>query len=328
MLIGVVTMSTSQVVSPARARQHRVSPVNRLASSVLLAYLRHCPVERGKWRLMRLVGPFLLVELEPALFIRPLGLSIVEVEIIRRGMFEPETVHAFAALLAPGMTVLDVGANVGQFTLVAARRVGPSGRVHAFEPTPELAAHILRNLDLNGLENVAVNAIAVSDEAGRATLHLVQPDDPGENSIVDPSPGARTLEVPTVTLDGYIAEHEVGRVDVIKIDIEGAEIPALRGAPGLLSGDESPVLVLEFHPKTLAFSGHTPDDLLGLLNSHGYAFYPIAAYGLHTHDPYLNGIAAKPEHMDRFPALRRWQQRPLSSWDPALPRTLTYIPLQ
>ncbi|MBV8311754.1 MAG: hypothetical protein JO344_15330, partial [Planctomycetaceae bacterium] len=83
----------------------------RLASSVLLGYLRHAPFERGKYRLMRLVGPSLLVELEPFLFMRPLGLSFVEVEIIRRGMFEPETVRAFAALLAPGMNVMDVGAN-------------------------------------------------------------------------------------------------------------------------------------------------------------------------------------------------------------------------
>lgn len=294
---------------------------------MLLGYLRYAPLERGKYRLMRLVGPSLLVELEPGLFIRPLGLSAVEVGIIRKGMFEPETVRAFAALLAPGMTVMDVGANVGQFTLVAARRVGPSGRVHAYEPTPELAAHILRNLELNGLGNVAVNAVAVSDMAGRASLHFVELDDPGENSIVNPSPGTRTLEVPTVTLDGYLAEHAVGTVSVIKMDIEGAEMPALLGARNLLSGDDSPVLVLELNPKTLAYSGHGPGDFLALLASFGYDFYPIASYSLHTHDPYMNGIAAKPEHRDRFPALRRWQQQPLSNWDPFVMRTFTYFPL-
>jgi hypothetical protein len=69
---------------------------------------------------MRLAGSSLLVESEPRRFIRPLGLSTVEVGIIRKGMFEPETVRAFAALLAPGMTGLDVGASVGLFTLVAA----------------------------------------------------------------------------------------------------------------------------------------------------------------------------------------------------------------
>ena len=299
----------------------------KLASDLVLGYIRHAPFERGKYRLMRLLGPSLLIELEPGLFIRPLGLSTVEVAIIRRGMFEPETVRAFAALLDAGMTVLDVGANVGLFTLVAARRVGPTGSVHAFEPTPELAEHIHRNLELNGLENVAVNPIAVSDTSGHATLHLVEAGDPGENSIVNPSPGALTLEVATVTLDNYIAEHNIGRVDVIKIDIEGAEMPALLGARELLSHDESPVLVLEFHPSTLAYGGHCPDDMLGLLASHGYAFFPIAAYSLQTHDPYMNGIAAKPEHTDRFPALQRWRQQPLQGWDPGKFKSLEYLPL-
>ena len=104
-------------------------------------------------------------------------------------------------------------------------------------------------------------------------------------------------------------------------------MPAFRGARDLLSSEDSPVLVLEFHPTTLRYSGHSPDDMLGLLNSYGYAFYPIAVYSLHTHDPYLNGIAAKPGHINRFPALRRWQQRPLASWDPALLKTLTCPPL-
>ena len=95
----------------------------------------------------------------------------------------------------------------------------------------------------------------------------------------------------------------------------------------LLSGGDSPVLVLDLNPKTLAYSGHGPGDFLALLASFGYGlFYPIASYSLHTHDPYMNGIAAKPEHRDRFPALRRWQQQPLSSWDPGILKTLKYFP--
>jgi FkbM family methyltransferase len=251
----------------------------------------------------------------------------VDVDIMRRGTFEPETLHAFAALLAPGMTVLDIGANVGLFTVVAARRVGPTGRVHAFEPTPELAAHISSNLELNDLGNVAVNELAISDSDGHATLHFAEPNDPGENSIVNCTPGVRTLKVATVTIDDYIGRCRVGRVDVIKMDIEGAEMAALRGGPKLLSGDNSPVLVLEFHPSTLAYGGHSPDDLLGLLASYGYAFYPIAAYSVQTHDPYMNGIGAKPDHVDRLPALRRWRQRPLSTWDAGILKALEYIPL-
>ena len=324
-----MTTSISESITRSRnGRWHRVNPAMKLASSVLLGYLRHAPFERGKWRLMRLVGPSLLIELEPGLFIRPLGLSAVEVGIIRSGMFEPETVRAFAALLSPGMTVMDIGANVGQFTLVAAGRVGPNGRVHAFEPTPELATHILSNLELNGLENVTVNEIAVSEVAGRAMLHFAEPGDPGENSIVNLVPGSQALEVSTITLDGYVASRGIGRVDVIKMDIEGAEMPALRGARDLLSGDDSPVLVLECHPKTLAFTGQSPDDMLRLLDSYGYSLYPIAVYSKHTPDPYFNAIAATSRHFDMFPVLRRWQQRPISSWDPALQKTLEYLPLE
>ena len=275
----------------------------KIASSALLDHLRHATFERGKYYPMRLEALSLLVELEPGLFMRPLGFPNVDLGIIRQGTIEPETVHAFAALLAPGMTVLDVGANVGLFTLVAAHRVGPTGRVHAFEPTPELAAHIVRNLELNGLENIAVNPIAISDTLGHATLHMPEPDDPGENSIVYSTPGARTREVFTVTLDDYVDRHRIGRVDVIKIDIAGAEMLALHGAAGLLSGDGSPVLVMELRPTMLAHSGLCPDDMLELLASYGYAFYPIAVDSAHTHDSYLNGIAAKPGHFDGFPAL-------------------------
>jgi FkbM family methyltransferase len=317
-------MSTVTKGPGVQTRQHRVNRVSRLASSLVLGYIRRSPFERGKYRLMRLVGPSLIVELEPGLFMRLRGLSAVEVEIIRRGMFEPETVRTFAALLTSGMTIMDIGANVGLFTLVAAARVGATGRVYALEPTPELVAHVRVNLELNGLKNVNVHEVAVSDTTGRAILHFAEPDDPGENSIINAVPGARSLEVPTVTLDDYVARHGISQVDVIKMDIEGAEMPALRGARDLLSDHDSPVLVLECHPKTLAFTGQSPDDMLSLLASYGYSLYPIAVYSQQTHDPYLNGIAAKPWHFDKFPALHQWQQLPLSSWDQAVKLRRTF----
>ena len=296
--------------------------MTRLASSVLLSYLRHSPFERGKWRLMRLVGPSLLIELERGLFIRPLGLSALELELVRTGTHEPETIQAFAALLAPGMTVIDLGANIGQYTLVAARRVGPQGRVHAFEPTPSLAEHVRRNLELNALGNATVHAVAVSDARGRAKLQFVETSEPNMNSIVLDTRANGELVVPTVTLDEFVAEHAVGSVGVIKIDIEGAEMKALHGATGLLTAGDSPVLVLELNPLTLMYTGHSPDDLLRLLGSYGYAFYPIAAYNLQTHDPFLNGVAAKPHHFERFPALKRWQQRPISTWNSSILKAL------
>ena len=158
-------------------------------------------------------------------------------------------------------------------------------------------------------------------------MHVIEASEPQLSSIINGSPDAGGIEVPAIALDDFVAEHLIRPVDVIKMDIEGAELRAIRGAKTLLTGVDSPVLVLELNPKTLEYSGHRPDDLLGLLISYGYAFYPIAVYCLHTHDPFLNGVAAKPGHFDRFPALQRWQQQPLSSWDPAILKTLKYLPL-
>ena len=226
------------------------------------------------------------------------------------------------------MTVIDLGTNIVQYTQVAAQTVGPQGRVHAFEPTPSLAAHVCRNLELNRLENATVHAVAVSDAPGQVTLNLVEANEPNMNSIVTSTPAEGAILVPTVTLDDFAAKHSIETDDVVKMDLEAAALQALRGATNLLAGTDSPVLVLELNPKTLALSGHRAEDLLELLTDYGYAFHPIAAYCLHTDVPFLNGIAAKAVHVDLFPALARWKQQPLSGWNPAVLTTLTHIPLR
>jgi FkbM family methyltransferase len=272
-----------------------------MVSNLVLGYVRHCPVERGKWRLMRMANRFLVVRLAPDVFMRIAGTSNVEMEIARKGVFEGETVELFLKVLAPGMTVLDVGANVGQYTLLAAGRVGPSGQVHAFEPTPRVAAKLRASVRLNGFGNVTVSETAVSDRCGEATLYFVEDD--GENNILAPEPGySASVTVPTITLDEYLASNGINHVDVIKMDIEGAEPSALRGAPRLLSGDQAPLLFVEVNPRTLAFSKAGVDDLVGLLEQHGYIVGTIATYG--TNDPWMNAIAFKPAHQQRWPILR------------------------
>jgi FkbM family methyltransferase len=209
------------------------------------------------------------------------------------------------------MTVFDVGANIGQYTLLAARRVGPQGQVHAFEPTPHVIAQLRHNVALNQLGNVRINPVAVSDHSGKATLYYFEGTDAGENTIMDAAGGTACGTVPTVTLDDYVAERGLRRVDVIKMDIEGAELLALQGASDLLSGENAPLLLMEVHAKTLGFSGLNMEQLLGLLGKHGYSFYPLATYGQDTPDPWTNGLAAKPVHHERFPVFRAWQLKPM-----------------
>jgi FkbM family methyltransferase len=293
-------------MTASQQRTAKVSWMTRIASALVTGYIRHFPFERTKWRLMQMARSFLVVELHPGVFMRLANVTVIEKEIVREGMFERETVEVFLALLSSGMTVLDVGANIGQYTLVAAHAVGPYGQVHAFEPTAEIASELRCNVALNEFQNVTINEVAVADSRGEQLLYCTDPGSPGTNTIMNPvEQPCTTSKVRTVTLDDYLAERGVSDVDVMKLDVEGAELLVLRGAERLLRGPRAPVLLLEVNPRTLALSGSSAELLLELLKDWGYTYYPIATYGVQTHDPWANGLAAKPAHFDRFSNLQR-----------------------
>jgi FkbM family methyltransferase len=211
------------------------------------------------------------------------------------------------------MTVFDVGANIGQYALLSASRVGQAGRVHAFEPTPETCAELRRNIKLNGFGNVTVNEAAVSDSVGEASIFYREADNPGGNTIFDASFGCPSAQISTLTLDSYVLERGISKVDLIKMDIEGAEVVAFKGARQLLSAKNAPLLVLEVNPLALSFSGSSQQEMLGLLEQCGYHYYPISSYGDAGSNPWTNGVAAKPFHWDHFPALRKWGLQPIHS---------------
>ena len=156
------------------------------------------------------------------------------------GTHEPAVQKALVAVLRPGMTVWDVGAHTGFFTVLCSRRVGPSGRVHAFEPGRVTRARLERTIELNGCRNVQVHPCAVGGERAEGVLH-----DVGRSAQATlrrrHGPGS-TVEVRTVA-DLW---DELGPPDVIKIDAEGVEVPIVEGSAGLLDG--APVsIVVEIH---------------------------------------------------------------------------------
>jgi FkbM family methyltransferase len=204
----------------------------------------------------------------------------------------------FTQLLRPGMTVVDAGANIGEYTLVAARRVAPGGSVHAFEPTPAVVDWLRRNVALNDLHNVVINPVALSNAAGDVELFF-DPMEPVSNSIVSLWHATGVATVPATTLDEYVGRAGLAAVDVLKIDVEGAEIMALEGAGRLLAGEEAPIILVEANEGTLARSGRTMRDLIALLEGHGYACGTIDFHGGDAR--YSNLLAAKPAHRRRFP---------------------------
>jgi FkbM family methyltransferase len=163
-------------------------------------------------------------------------------------VYETPKVGALRARLRPGDVFVDVGANKGDFSLLAARLMGDAGRVIAVEPEPENAAWIERSVARNGYRCIEVVRVALAESNGEATLHLGEKS--GWHSLVT-TEGVATVgrvTVPTRSLDALLAERGVARVDVIKIDVEGAEARVFDGAAATLGGAHPMTVLLDVHP--------------------------------------------------------------------------------
>lgn len=182
--------------------------------------------------------------------------------------YESATTDLFRQILKPGMTVIDVGANVGYFSLLAADLVGSSGTVYAFEPEPENNTLLLTNIEINSYTNIRAKKVAVSNTCGSTDFFLSELDN-GSHSIYEA--GARgvaaTLSVETTTLDAFIEEEEWPVVDLLKIDVEGAELMVLEGMELLNKRSNRIRLILEYCPFLIQAAGANPLELLQKLTS-------------------------------------------------------------
>lgn len=189
-----------------------------------------------------------------------------------RERYEPE-LRVLAPHLPSGGVMIDIGANIGIYTLVAARLVGPYGRVLAFEPAAEAHETLMANLEANSFTNVLAWRLALTDAIG--TARLSHEPDASRNAILTGPPGTDDYEeVETGTLDAIDARERLPRVDLIKVDVEGAEELALRGAAGVLAR-HSPVVIFEVNPEAAARLGLRGDGAWKALAGMGYRFYGI-----------------------------------------------------
>lgn len=147
------------------------------------------------------------------------------------GTYERQLQTLFLETLRPGAIVLDIGANVGFFSLLASKLVGSSGHVYAFEPLPRNLYYLERHVRLNDATNISVQSFAITSETGRARFGS------GENASQTRLAADGEIAIATFSLDDLIAAGRIPVPDFIKMDIEGAESDALRGASKLLDGD-------------------------------------------------------------------------------------------
>lgn len=169
------------------------------------------------------------------------------------GTYEPDVAAAVRRLAPAGSTAYDLGANLGYTSLLLAGAVGPEGRVLAFEPFPENVRRLREAVALNGLEHrVEVIETAVGDRDGRGTFKVHPSGSMGRLTERGSDPaGAPTVEVDVVRLDSFVTNRGAPAPLLVKIDLEGGEVAALRGMPHLLR-ESQPILLIELHGAQVA----------------------------------------------------------------------------
>jgi FkbM family methyltransferase len=208
-----------------------------------------------------------------------------------RGAYSGAQLKVLANILRPGGVFLDLGANHGEFSVVASRLVGMHGHVFSFEPSPIMRRRLEQNIDLNGLTNINVEPVALANQPGR--FDLFAPTNAfRDGTRHDGLPSLylkkcanrkdieamTSVQVDVTTLDEWANTRQRLHVDVIKLDIEGAELPALKGGVSLIKRCR-PALIIELNAVTSAAAGYRTEDLVNWLQLHSYELRRIESNG-------------------------------------------------
>lgn len=207
---------------------------------------------------------------------------LAEPLFVGRG-FEEEELRLVRRLVRPGMTAFDVGANVGLYAVLLGKAVGPAGRVFAFEPFAQTAGYLRQNLRLNGLENVQVAEVALGEREGVADFHVFPDGCDVYNSLgaarrpVERIEAELVVRVPVTTIDDFVRAAGIGRVDAIKVDVEGAEEKVIRGAAETLRANPHAVLLSELYEPSAAQCGCSTARLVSFLEQLGFHLHRLDA---------------------------------------------------
>jgi FkbM family methyltransferase len=193
------------------------------------------------------------------------------------GVYERNETELFKKLLKKGMVVVDVGAHIGYYTLIAAGFVGEEGKVFAFEPDPHNYSLLTKNIEINGFRNVIPLRKAVFSKTRKMKLFLDK-SNLGRHSLSETNvdKGA-SITIEATNLDDYFkgADH---KIDIIKLDVQGSEMKVLEGMTSIIKQNENLKIITEFWPIGLRNSGSSPKNFLNKLEEYGFALYQIGQH--------------------------------------------------
>ncbi len=255
---------------------------------MLLNYLKNgCAISC----LARIFGRFRLAKSIYARLVRYLDRTIVRVptttrvyghkmfldkkdflELAKYGFYEKSITELIKKKVKKGDVVLDIGANIGYYTLIFAKLVGKKGKVFAFEPEPTNFSLLKKNVEVNGYKNVVLVQKAVLNKIGKLNLYLNE-DNMGDHRTYDSHDDRRFIEIESIRLDDYFKDYN-GRINFIKMDIQGAEFGALQGMYDLLKKN-SVEMTTEFWPGGFKRFGASSEEYLNLLTKLGFKIYQM-----------------------------------------------------
>lgn len=220
--------------------------------------------------------------------------------------FETAEYSFVRRFVQPGMTVLDIGAHHGFYTLLLSRVTGSRGMVFSFEPSPRERKALLRHVGLNRCKNVEVQALALGAEKKEAELYVVEGGETGCNSLRPPVvlSGTSRVRVPVIRLDDWISELKLDRVHFIKLDVEGGELEVLKGAVSLLERRPRPIILAEVQDMRTEQWGYPAKDIIGYLAAKGFKWFRLSGDGSLEYldlapDAFDGNFIAWPEELDR-----------------------------
>lgn len=186
--------------------------------------------------------------------------DFISLNLLVNKVYEPTQTKLVKRIIKPGNVVVDIGANIGYYTLLFAKLVGPQGKVYAFEPDINNFKLLSKNIKANPYNNIILENKAVSDVTGKIKLYLSK-DGTGAHKIHNKKNDREFIYVDSIALDDYFRSKKIN-IDFIKMDIEGAEVKALKGMKKLISSNTNLKLISEFNPTDILDIGDSPETYL------------------------------------------------------------------
>ena len=261
------------------------SSLKNVLRRILRTYLTYTPIKRGRFPLMHYAHKFLSESIAVECDTYDRGRMRVELQDeiqypIYYNNFESKYDYILHSILPGTRVALDVGGNIGQYALLFSRY---AQRVYTFEPVPKKIEQLKYNIGLNSFaSNVTLVPLALSSRSGTATFALPYDDgNAGTGSLVlDPTWNSSKITVECITMDEFLEREGISDVDLVKMDIEGAELFALQGMVKLLGSEQKPILILELCKPMMTVAGYNASDVQDFLRPYGYEAYDMTKKGL------------------------------------------------